>query len=154
MLAFLVCVAGGSLGIVWFVKRKMTRKYTSSLTFKPRLVAELFVATIVQLGVWALIFYIELSAIHTGAKPTQALAYGGTANLAVFVAMTPGAIGFREAFLAFTQKLHGIDTTNILAASIIDRAVYVVFLGALFLFILALHADRRFRVKLDKPVKD
>jgi uncharacterized membrane protein YbhN (UPF0104 family) len=61
--------------------------------------------------------------------------------------MTPGAIGFREAFLAFTQRLHGIDTTNIVSASLIDRAVYVAFLGLLFVLILGLHADRRFRVK-------
>jgi uncharacterized membrane protein YbhN (UPF0104 family) len=114
---------------------------------RPKLIAELFIATVVQLGVWALIFYVELSAIHTGAKPTQAIAYGGAANFAVFVAMTPGAIGFREAFLTFSQQLHHINTSQILAASVIDRAIYVVFLGLLFVLVLAMHADRRFRVK-------
>jgi uncharacterized membrane protein YbhN (UPF0104 family) len=144
---FLICVIGGSGTVVWLAKRQFTRKYESSLALRPRLLIELFVATLLQLFVWAIIFYVELSAIHTGASLTQAVAYGGAANFAVFVALTPGAIGFREAFLAFTQRLHGIDTTNIVSASLIDRAVYVAFLGLLFVLILGLHADRRFRVK-------
>jgi uncharacterized membrane protein YbhN (UPF0104 family) len=148
-LLFLVIVTVGSCGFVWVTKRKLTAKYESDLRLPVALLIELFVATIIQLTVWTIIFYVELSAIHSGASLTQAFAYGGTANFAVFVAMTPGAIGFREAFLAFTTKLHGIGTTSIVAASLIDRAVYVAFLGLLFLLILALHADQRFRTKLD-----
>lgn len=147
LLVFVLCVAAGSGGIVWFARRQFTRKYDSSLLLRPRLLAELFMATIVQLIVWALIFYVELSAIHTGATLSQAIAYGGAANFAVFVAMTPGAIGFREAFLTFSQRLHGIHTADILSASVIDRTVYIVFLGVLFVVILALHADSRFRIK-------
>lgn len=153
--ALLICVTAGSLGIVWFARRKFAQKSKGhTITLEPKLLAELFVATILQLAVWALIFYVELQAIHANASLTQAIVYGGTANFAVFVAMTPGAIGFREAFLNFTQKLHGIGTAGILAASVIDRSVYVVFLGLLFLLILLLHADRRFRVELDQPGND
>lgn len=144
---FVVCVAVGSLGVVWFAKRQMTKSYISGLTITPKLLAELLLATVVQLSVWALIFYIELSAINTGASVAQAMAYGGAANFAVFVAMTPGAIGFREAFLTFTQNIHGIDTANILAASLIDRAIYVAFLGVLFLIVLGFHANKRFATK-------
>ncbi len=128
-------------------KRFIKKSKTMKLNFTPKIMALLFIATIVQLSIVALIFYTELHAI--GAKPsaTQAIAYGGAANFALFVALTPGAIGFREAFLTFSQQIHHINTAHILAASVIDRAVYVVFLGMLFLLVLAMHADRRFRVK-------
>jgi uncharacterized membrane protein YbhN (UPF0104 family) len=152
--ALVVLVAIGSSAVVWFARRQFARRYDTSLSFAPRLSLELFVATLVQLAVWSVIFYVELSAIHTGVKPTQAVAYGGTANFAVFVAMTPGAIGFREAFLAFSHRVHGISLNGILAANLLDRAVYVAFLGVLFLIVLGYHADRRFRVKLNKPAND
>jgi uncharacterized membrane protein YbhN (UPF0104 family) len=60
--------------------------------------------------------------------------------MALFVSLTPGAIGIREAFLTFSQQLHHIDTSTIVAANIIDRAVYLVFLGVLFIFVFSLHA--------------
>jgi uncharacterized membrane protein YbhN (UPF0104 family) len=145
--ALVVLVAVGSTTVVWFARKQFTRRYGEGLHFAPRLSAELFVATLVQLTVWSVIFYVELSAIHSGAKLTQAIAYGGTANFAVFVAMTPGAIGFREAFLGFSQRVHGINLNGILAANLLDRAVYVAFLGTLFLVVLAFHAGDRFRVK-------
>jgi uncharacterized membrane protein YbhN (UPF0104 family) len=143
-----VCVVVGSIGIVVLVQRRFARKGDDlSLDFSPPKIGWLVLATLCQLLLVAVIFYVELHAIHLHASWHQAVAYGGAANFALFVALTPGAIGFREAFLAFSQQLHHISTPNILAASVIDRAVYVAFLGLLFVAVLALHADKRFRVK-------
>lgn len=143
-----LCVVGGSVGIVLFVQRRFSRSEEGlHLTISAKTIGWLSLATLCQLLLVALIFYVELHAIHVDASLRQALAYGGAANFALFVALTPGAIGFREAFLAFSQQLHHISTPNILAASVIDRAVYVVFLGCLFLVVLALHADKRFRMR-------
>ncbi len=145
-LAATVCVIVGSIGIVVFAQRRLARKDGGlSLQFSPKAVGWLVLATLCQLLLVAVIFYVELHAIHLHASWRQAIAYGGAANFALFVALTPGAIGFREAFLAFSQQLHHISTSNILAANIIDRAVYVAFLGVLFLAVLALHADTKFR---------
>jgi uncharacterized membrane protein YbhN (UPF0104 family) len=105
----------------------------------------MFVATLCQLFVWAVIYYVELRAVHTGASLLQAITYGGAANFALFVSLTPGAIGFREAFLAFSKQLHHISTSGILAASVIDRSVFVVFLGLMALAILGTHANQRFK---------
>jgi uncharacterized membrane protein YbhN (UPF0104 family) len=146
-LAATLCVVVGSIGIVVFFKRRFSRsKDGLQLDISPKTIGWLSLATLCQLVLVAVIFYVELHAIHVNAGWRQALAYGGAANFALFVALTPGAIGFREAFLAFSQQLHHISTPNILAASVIDRAVYVAFLGLLFLIVLGLHADRRFRV--------
>lgn len=140
------CVAAGSIGIVVLVQRRFARSESElRLVVTPQTLGGLGLATLCQLLLVALIFYVELHAIHVPASWRQAIAYGGAANFALFVALTPGAIGFREAFLAFSERLHHISTANILAASLIDRAVYVALLGLLFLVVLALHADRRFR---------
>jgi uncharacterized membrane protein YbhN (UPF0104 family) len=81
-------------------------------------------------------YYVELLHINSNISPAQALIYTAVANLALFVSLTPGAIGFRESFLVLSQHLHAINVTTIVGASIIDRAFYVCFLGILFLIIL------------------
>jgi uncharacterized membrane protein YbhN (UPF0104 family) len=68
------------------------------------------------------------------------ITYTGAANFALFVALTPGAIGIREAFLLFTRHLHHISSANIVAANIIDRAIFIVVLGVLFGLTLGFHA--------------
>jgi len=74
--------------------------------------------------------------------------YTGAANFALFVSITPGAIGFRESFLLFSQHLHHIDSSTIVAANLIDRSVYIVLLLLLAAGIFGTHAQRRFKIKV------
>jgi uncharacterized membrane protein YbhN (UPF0104 family) len=146
VLALAVAVALGSSAIVFFTYKRIVRPgRTTTFHPTPRLIAELLLATVCQLSLTALIYYVELRAVHTGASILQAITYGGAANFALFVALTPGAIGFREAFLEFSRQLHHIPTAGILAASVIDRSVYVAFLGLLFLLTLSMHVGDRFK---------
>jgi len=104
-------------------------------------------ATLLQvLLLWA-IYFIELRSLNSSISLGQAATYTGAANFALFVALTPGAIGFREAFLVFSQNLHHIPNDIIVATNILDRAVYIVFLGILFFIVLALHANKTLQVK-------
>lgn len=107
---------------------------------------KLLLATILQIFLLVIIFGIELKAIDSNIGLDQILIYTGAANLALFVSITPGAIGFREAFLIFSQNLHGIDTSVIVAASTIDRGVYVVMLVFLSVLIAATHSGKRFKI--------
>lgn len=107
----------------------------------------LALASLLQVSVLAIIYYVELRAVSPGINFSQALAYTGAANFALFVALTPGAIGFRESFLLFSQSIHNVDTPTIIAANLIDRAVYVVLLVLIAVFIFGSHANRRFRIK-------
>jgi uncharacterized membrane protein YbhN (UPF0104 family) len=91
------------------------------------------------------IYAIELNQVHPGYSLFQQLAYTATANLALFVSLTPGAIGFRESFLYFTEHLHGIDTNSILLASVIDRAINVLFLVLLFAILLIISGRKGLR---------
>ena len=85
-------------------------------------------------------YFIELLHVDVTITPVQAVIYAAAANLALFVSLTPGAIGFRESFLLLSERLHGIPADTVIAASIIDRAFYVLFLLALFVFLLAIGA--------------
>lgn len=99
----------------------------------------LALATFLQICFVTLIYYTELRSVAHGTSFAQAIVYTGAANLALFVSITPAAIGFRESFLLFSQHLHHISTTTIVAANILDRAVYIVLLLFLALFIFTTH---------------
>ena len=75
------------------------------------------------------------------------MTYSGAANFALFVSLTPGAIGFRETFLIFTEHLDRINTATVLSANVIDRSVYIVFLAILFLLAIGINLKKRLRVK-------
>jgi uncharacterized membrane protein YbhN (UPF0104 family) len=106
----------------------------------------LFLVTLSQTILQILIYYSELRGIKSNASIGQATSYTGAANLSLFVGLTPGAIGIREAFLLFSQRLHHISSSNIVAASIIDRSVYLIFLGIVFLITISMHAKEKLKV--------
>lgn len=110
--------------------------------------AAIALVTAVQSLLMAAIYWVELNAVAgPGADPLQAVVYSASANLSLFVSITPGAIGFREAFLGFAQSLHGVGFDAIIAAGIVDRAFYVLFLGVLFLVSSALNLRAMFSVR-------
>lgn len=109
--------------------------------------ALLFAATALQLAVQTAIYYLELREAQGTISFSQALTYTGLANFALFVSVTPGAIGIREALLVLGQQLHGLSNGVVVAANVIDRAVYLFFLGLLFVMVLALHAKDKLHIK-------
>ena len=102
-------------------------------------------ATLLQLSLVAVIYFVELRSIDHTIHFGQAVVYAGAANFALFVSITPGAIGFRESFLLFSQRLHHISSSTIVTANIIDRSVYIVVLAILGLVIFGTHAQRTLR---------
>lgn len=100
-------------------------------------------ATLLQVCVLAVIYFVEIHSVMPDVTVGQVIVYTGAANFALFVSLTPGAIGFRESFLVFSQQLHHIDTATIIVANTIDRAVYVLLLSILMVVIIATHARDR-----------
>jgi uncharacterized membrane protein YbhN (UPF0104 family) len=120
-------------------------------------IRQLALATLTQVAIISVIYYIEIHSLLPHATYLQALAYTGAANFALFVSLTPGAIGFREAFLLFSQRLHHIDSATIAAASVIDRSVYITFLLITAAFIFGLHANDYLKSRQGapkSPIKD
>lgn len=103
----------------------------------------LALATAVQIAFVVVIYYSELKSVAPATHFSQAVVYTGAANLALYVSLTPGAIGFRETFLVFSRHLHHISNSSIVAASILDRAAYIVVLLLLAVLIFGTHASRR-----------
>jgi uncharacterized membrane protein YbhN (UPF0104 family) len=108
-------------------------------TDRSQYVFAIFLVTLVQIILMAIIYFVELNVTKTPVNFTQALAYGASANLSLFVSVTPGAIGIREAFILFATSLHHVPLASVVAAGILDRAFYVVFLVVLFVASTALH---------------
>lgn len=94
----------------------------------------------------AAVYAIEIFHIAAAANIWQVIIYTAAANLSLYVSLTPGAIGFREAFLVFSEHLHKLSLDVIAATSVIDRAFYVVFLLVMFIFLLLLGARKRFKL--------
>lgn len=143
--ALLMAVAAGfSYFVIQRYRRRAHINPEGGLRLKS--VALIAVATLLQVSALAVIYGIELQRTGADVSISQILAYTGVANFSLFVALTPGAIGIREGMLVFSQNLHHIDNGAIVAASLLDRAVYLVFLGLLFVLVVSLHAKDKLRV--------
>lgn len=147
-------ITAGCLGILklYVHKNKNILKNSSVNSLKPIVI--IGCATLLQVLLLWLLYFIELRSFDSSISAGQAAAYTGAANFALFVSLTPGAIGFREAFLLFSQNVHAIPNDLIIAANILDRAVYILFLGILFLLVLILHAGRTLQVAKIKQLED
>jgi uncharacterized membrane protein YbhN (UPF0104 family) len=147
--ALLVAAAGTVSAIVirWYARRS---SISGNVGMNIGTLGLLFAATAAQLLLQLAIFYLELHSVHPDVTLAQAIAYTGTANFAVFASITPGAIGIREALLALTSNLHGMSVATTVAANVIDRAIYFVLLGLLFVLTITLHAKDKLRPGL-KP---
>lgn len=137
----------GLLIIVISVAVLRRKKGANMAHYSIEAIVKLALASLAQVFVVAVIYFIELHTVNAHITFAQAVTYTGAANFALFVSLTPGAIGFRESFLLLSQRLHHIDSANVLAASVIDRAVYLVFLGVLFVLSLAFHVQDRLKIK-------
>lgn len=133
--------------IIYLAKKRFTKKGKQlSFNFTKKKMLRLFLLTLGQLATQALIYGIELNSLQIPITIRRVISYTGAANFSLFVSLTPGAIGFREAFLEFSRQLHHFSTNAILAANIIDRGVFIIFLGILFLIMLATHARDKLKI--------
>jgi len=101
---------------------------------------------LISILITGLIYYTELLQVAPATTAYQAMIYTAAANFALFVALTPGAIGFRESFILLSQQLHGIEANAIIGANVIDRAFYVVFLLVLFIILVTYNSKRHLSV--------
>lgn len=161
--AFLLCVGSrpwwqtGALVIavglfsIFVIRRYGRRSSENKTAIAPLLLGYMALAVALQIIAQVGMYYVELRHVSPGVTFEQILTYTGAANFALFVSITPGAIGIREAFLVFSQNLHHIGNGAIVAANIIDRAMYLVVLGLMFIGVLAMHAKKRLHISGGKP---
>jgi uncharacterized membrane protein YbhN (UPF0104 family) len=138
-------IGAAILAALTYSRKKNISKY--GLDFSLSNFSYLLIATLVQALIQVIIYYTELHSVGAHVSARQVFTYTGVANLALFVALTPGAIGIRESFLLFSRRLHHISSSNIVAANIIDRSVFLVLLAALFIMIASTHARDKLQLK-------
>jgi hypothetical protein len=142
------------VGVVCFNIYTKKLKAKGSTPFGLQGSAFLLAATLFQALIQVIIYFTEVHSVSHHVALHQVITYTGAANLALFVGLTPGAIGIRESFLVLTERLHHIGSSIIIQANIIDRAVYLVFLGILFLLILSMHANKKLQVSLQQSASE
>ncbi len=138
----------GSTGTTWYIRRQTSKLHGGFL--QPQLLLRLAVITLIQLVCTTAVYGIELLSLGKTFHLSQLISYSGAANFSVFVAITPGAIGIREAFLVFSENLHHLSRDTIISANILDRGVYVVFLSIVFGGLLVTHTQRRLKDFMNK----
>jgi uncharacterized membrane protein YbhN (UPF0104 family) len=124
ILACLAMVIVGTVGLKLYLHRFKHERLNISVSTLSYLLG----ATALQALLQAVIYFVELHSLNTHIRIDQVITYTGAANLALFVALTPGAIGIRESFLILTEKLHHISSSTIVVANVIDRSVFIIFL--------------------------
>lgn len=128
------------LGVMFALSSLPNKRITEIKSLNQRGIILTAAATALQVAILIAIFYTELKSVNPAVTLLQAITYTGAANFALFVSITPGAIGFRETFVLATQQLHDIPSVTVVAASLLDRAVYVIMLVVLALGIFGTHA--------------
>jgi uncharacterized membrane protein YbhN (UPF0104 family) len=142
----MLLVAAGCFAIIsFYIKRSPASG--RGLDIRLSRLALLVATTLLQGLVQIALYFFELRSVAPGTSLMQAATYTGAANLSLFVALTPGGIGVRESFLLFSKRLHHVGADTIVAASLLDRASFLLLLGLLALLTVALHA--RAAVRLD-----
>jgi uncharacterized membrane protein YbhN (UPF0104 family) len=129
-----------------FIRKRLKSPEAKSL-IHPRLIASVALVTFIQVFLISLIYFTELRSIDASISFKQAVIYTGAANFGMFVSLTPGAIGIRESFLLFAERLHHIPESTVLAASLLDRGIYFIFLGGIFALVSLFHVQRRLSSK-------
>jgi len=143
----LLLVGGFSIFVMRIFLRRDKHREDSRFALRPKVLATIVFLTFIQVFITIGWYYVELKAVNPHVHFSQAMSYAGAANFSLFVSITPDAVGIREAFLVFSQHIHHVSTGDIIAANVIDRAVYVVFLGLLFVMVLGMHAKDKLQIK-------
>ncbi|HUD11027.1 MAG TPA: lysylphosphatidylglycerol synthase domain-containing protein [Candidatus Saccharimonadia bacterium] len=123
------------------------------LNFSLENMAFLAFATCLQAICQVAIYWVELNSVDPGLKIGQVMSYTGAANFALFVNITPGAVGIRETFLIFSEKLHHITNAAIVGANVLDRSSYILFLAIIFCVLLVARGRSVFSFKSGSKLK-
>lgn len=142
----ILVVALASAYVIRFFRKRDKTPEKSQFRLSSTLLSRLLILTFLQVVITVGWYYVELRAVNPQIHITQAMSYAGAANFSLFVSFTPDAIGIREGFLLFSQHIHHVSTHDIVAANVIDRVSYVLFLVLLFVLTLSLHAKNRLKL--------
>jgi uncharacterized membrane protein YbhN (UPF0104 family) len=141
-----VLVTGAAYAITKFYTRHH-KLNTRGLNLSLENLAYMGFVTVLQAVCQVAIYWVELNRVSSGVSLGQVMSYTGAANFALFVNLTPGAVGIRETFLIFSERLHHITNSVIVGTNVLDRATYLVFLGIVFCCVLVVRGRSVFTLR-------
>jgi uncharacterized membrane protein YbhN (UPF0104 family) len=100
-----------------------------------RLVTRLLGLTAIGFPLLLLTIFLVLSSLNIHVAFSSLLMLAALSSLSVFINITPGNIGVKEAVFIFSSQVIGLTTPQILAYSLIDRGVLFIVLSCGWIFI-------------------
>lgn len=95
--------------------------------------------SLINVAIMVLMMFLEFRVFGLEISFLSVLFLSIVSTLGLFVSITPGALGIKEAIVAFTATVINIPVSQVLAVSILDRAIGLVIifiLGPIFSYIL------------------
>lgn len=105
------------------------------LISKRKLLFQMFVLAAANLLALYAVNYIEFLAFGIHVSAAAMALYTAIVQASMLLSITPGAVGLREAMLIIVAGTLGITNQQIIQVAILDRGIYFLLLGALFLAI-------------------
>lgn len=108
-------------------------------------------AIVLQLTGGVLAYGVALNSINAQVTLGGLLVFTGVSQFSIVIALTPGALGVREALLLIVQNQMQLTSSDIIVASTIDRIVYFITLA--LLVPIALTARNKIRIDRKEAAK-
>lgn len=109
----------------WEILNKVVRVINGWLVIKNNKRTVLFVALISSLNVLLMSAssFLEFKTLGVEISFLKALFVSIVSTLSLFISITPGSLGIKEAFMAFTSNVVGISPANAIIVSALDRLI-------------------------------
>ncbi len=109
----------------WEILNKVVRVVNGWLVIKNNKRTVLFVALISFLNVLLMSTssFLEFKTLGVEINFLKALFVSIVSTLSLFISITPGSLGIKEAFMAFTSNVVGISPANAIIVSALDRLI-------------------------------
>jgi uncharacterized protein (TIRG00374 family) len=109
----------------WEILNKVVRVVNGWLVIKNNKRTVLFVALISFLNVLLMSAssFLEFKTLGVEISFLKALFVSIVSTLSLFISITPGSLGIKEAFMAFTSNVVGISPANAIIVSALDRLI-------------------------------
>ncbi|MCA9325297.1 flippase-like domain-containing protein [Candidatus Saccharibacteria bacterium] len=103
------------------------------LVSKKKLLFQMMGLAVANLVALYAVNYIEFVALDIHVTPAAMMLYTAVVQASLLLSLTPGAVGLRETILIILGTTLGISNQQIIQVAILDRGIYFIMLGILFL---------------------
>jgi uncharacterized protein (TIRG00374 family) len=98
-----------------------------------KLLVQMAVLALVNLAALYMVNYVEFVAFDIHVTAAAMMLYTAIVQASLLLSLTPGAVGLREGILILVATTLGITNQQIIQVAVLDRGVYFIMLGVLFL---------------------